>query len=86
MELSERMMVERYELGNAQEDAALRNRGGLSLGLLTLVLTATPGVLVVALGEALCTAGTIWSCLERSSATAGGAHDRHRPEPTRLTG
>ena len=53
MELSERMMVERYELGNAQEDAALRNRRGLSLGLLTLVLTATLGVLVVALGEAL---------------------------------
>ena len=32
MELSERMMVERYELGNAQEDAALRNHGGLSWG------------------------------------------------------
>ena len=53
MELSERMMVERYELGNAQEDAALRNHGGLSLGLLTLALTAILGVLLVAMGEAL---------------------------------
>ena len=32
MELSERMMVERYELGRAQEDAALRSHGGRSLG------------------------------------------------------
>jgi hypothetical protein len=53
MELSERMMVERYELGKAQEDPALRSRGGLSLGLLTLALTATLGILVVAMGEAL---------------------------------
>jgi hypothetical protein len=53
MDLSERMMVERYELGNAQEDAALRNRGGLSLWLVTVALTATLVVLVVALGEAL---------------------------------
>lgn len=53
MELSERTMVERYELGNAQEDAALRSHGGLSLGLLTLVLTAILGVLLVAMGQAL---------------------------------
>ncbi len=53
MELSERMMVERYELGNAQEDAALRNHGGLSLGLLTFALIAIFGVLLVAMGEAL---------------------------------
>jgi len=53
MELSERMMVERYELGNAQEDAALRNHGGRSLGLLTLALVAIFGVLLVALGEAI---------------------------------
>ena len=53
MELSERMMVERYELGNAQEDAALRNHGGLGLGLLTVALVAIFGVLVVAMGEAL---------------------------------
>ena len=53
MELSERMMVERYELGKAQEDAALRNHGGPSLGLLTLVLAAIFGILLVAMGEAL---------------------------------
>ena len=53
MELSERMMVERYELGNAQEDAALRSRGGRSLGLLTLALAAIFAVLAVAMGEAL---------------------------------
>ena len=53
MELSERMMVERYELGNAQEDSALRNHGGLSLWLLTLALVAVLGVLLVAMGEAL---------------------------------
>lgn len=53
MELSEQMMVERYELGNAQEDAALRSHGGFSLGLLTLVLTAILGVLLVAVGSAL---------------------------------
>jgi hypothetical protein len=53
MELSEQMMVERYELGNAQENAALRNHGGLSLGLLGLVLTAILGILLVAVGEAL---------------------------------
>ncbi len=53
MELSEQMMVERYELGNAQEDAALRSHGGRSLWLLTLVLTAILGVLLVAVGDAL---------------------------------
>jgi hypothetical protein len=53
MELSERMMVERYELGNAQEDAALRSRGRLSVGLLTLALTAIAGALVVATVEAV---------------------------------
>lgn len=53
MELSERMMVERYELGSAQEDAALRNRGGLGLGLLTIALVAIFAVLAVAMGEAL---------------------------------
>ncbi len=53
MELSEQMMVERYELGNAQEDAALRSHGGLSLGILTLVLTAILGVLLFAVGDAL---------------------------------
>jgi len=53
MELSERMMAERYELGNAQEDAALRNRGGLSVGLLTLALAATAGILLVAMIQAL---------------------------------
>jgi hypothetical protein len=53
MELSERMMVERYELGSAQEDAALRNHGGLGLGLLTIALIAIFAVLAVAMGEAL---------------------------------
>lgn len=53
MELSERMMIERYELGNAQENPALRNRGGRSLGVLTLVLAAIFAILAVALGEAL---------------------------------
>jgi len=53
MELSERMMVERYELGSAQEDAALRSRGGRSLGILTLALVAIFAVLAVAMGEAL---------------------------------
>jgi hypothetical protein len=53
MELSERMMVERYELGNAQENAALRSHGGRSVGLLTLALVAIFGVLVVAMSEAL---------------------------------
>lgn len=51
MELSERMMVERYELGSAQEDAALRTRGTLSVGLLTLTLTVTVGILLVAVVE-----------------------------------
>lgn len=51
MELSERMMAERYELGSAQEDAALRSPGGLSVGLLMLTLTATAGVLLVAMIE-----------------------------------
>ena len=53
MELSEQMMVERIELGNAQEDAALRNHGGVGLGLLTLVLATIVGILLVAVGEAL---------------------------------
>lgn len=53
MELSERMMVERYELGYAREDAALRSRGGLSVGLLTLALTTTLGILLVAMIESL---------------------------------
>ena len=48
MELSERMMVERYELGNAQEDAALRSGGGVGIGVLTVALTAIAGLLVVA--------------------------------------
>lgn len=52
MELSERMMVERYELGNAQEDAALRSHGGLSVGVLTLALTAIAATLIVATVEA----------------------------------
>ena len=53
MELSERMMVERYELGNAQEDAALRSHGGFGLGLLTLALAATAALLVVATIQAV---------------------------------
>jgi hypothetical protein len=53
MELSEQMMVVRYELGRAQEDAALRSNGGLSLGLLTVALAAIVAVLLVAVGEAL---------------------------------
>lgn len=53
MELSERMMIERYELGDAQEDAALRIHGPLSVGLLTLALTATAGILVVAMIQAV---------------------------------
>ena len=53
MELSERMMVERYELGNAQDDAALRNHGGRSLWFLTLALTTILVVLLIATGEAL---------------------------------
>jgi hypothetical protein len=53
MELSERMMVERYELGNAQEDAALRSGGGAAIGLLTLALTATAAILLVGTIETL---------------------------------
>ena len=49
MELSERMMTERYELGYAREDAALRSRGEKSVAILTLALAATAGVLLVAL-------------------------------------
>lgn len=52
MELSERMMVERYELGNAQEDAALRNHGGAAMGILTLALAAIAALLIVATIEA----------------------------------
>lgn len=53
MKLSEQMMVERYELGNAQEDAALRSHRGPGLGILTLVLSAIVGVLFIAVGDAL---------------------------------
>jgi hypothetical protein len=53
MELSERMMAERYELGSAQEDAALRIRSGLSVAVLTLALTATAGILLLAMIETL---------------------------------
>ena len=53
MELSERMMAERYELGYAREDAALRSRGALSVALLTLALTATAGILLVALVQSV---------------------------------
>lgn len=52
MELSERMMVERYELGTAQEDAALRSRSDVGVGLLTLALTATAALLLVATVQA----------------------------------
>ena len=52
MELSERMMVSRYELGNAQEDAALRSHGGLGMGILTAALAAIAGLLVAATIEA----------------------------------
>jgi hypothetical protein len=52
MELSERMMVSRYELGNAQEDAALRSHGGLGMGILTLALAAIAALLVAATIEA----------------------------------
>jgi hypothetical protein len=47
MQLSERMMIERYELGSAREDAALRPRGGAALTALTLTLTATAVLLIV---------------------------------------
>ena len=47
MQLSERMMIERYELGSAREDAALRARGGAALTALTLTLTATAVLLIV---------------------------------------
>lgn len=53
MELSDRMMAERYELGSAQENAALRIRSGLSVGLLTLALTATAGLLLFATIQAV---------------------------------
>ena len=53
MELSERMMVERYELGSSQDDAALRIRGPVSVGLLTAALAAIAGVLSVALIQAV---------------------------------
>ena len=52
MELSERTMVDRYELGNAQEDAALRSNGGAGIGLLTLALAAIAALLVAAAIEA----------------------------------
>jgi hypothetical protein len=48
MELSERMMVERYELGIAREDSALRVKSGAAVGSLVLVLTAIAGLLTVA--------------------------------------
>jgi hypothetical protein len=53
MELSERMMVERYELGDAQEDAGLRSRGGAAVALLTGALIATAATLLVATIETL---------------------------------
>jgi hypothetical protein len=53
MELSERMMVERYELGNANEDAALRSRSGVAVGVLVLALMAVAGILLVATIETI---------------------------------
>ena len=52
MELSERMMTERYELGSAREDAALRPRGGAAVTALTLALMAMAALLIVAVVQA----------------------------------
>ena len=77
MELSERTMVERYELGNARGGAALRSHGGLSLWLLTLALTATLVILLVAMGDArrLGSSGRAWGAVR----DGGRADDRRRP-------
>ena len=47
MELSERMMVERYELGMAREDAALRVKSGAAVGALLVAMTAICALLAV---------------------------------------
>lgn len=59
MNLSERMQIERYELGDADSDAALRARGTTAVALLTVVLAAIVGVL----GYATVTAIDGWAHL-----------------------
>jgi len=48
MQLSERMQIERYELGDASNDSALRIRGGVAVGALTVALSALAATLLVA--------------------------------------
>ena len=53
MELSERMMIERFELGDAQQDRALRSRGGLGPSVLVIALTLVAAALAVATVQAV---------------------------------
>jgi hypothetical protein len=46
MTLSERVQVERFELGDARNDAALRPKGQLAVPVLSVVLVATAAVLI----------------------------------------
>jgi hypothetical protein len=46
MQLSERMMVERYELGDAQQDSALRSHGDKAVTAFTISMVALAGLLI----------------------------------------
>jgi hypothetical protein len=46
MTLSERVQVERFELGDARNDAALRPKGEGAVATLSIVLAATAAVLI----------------------------------------
>jgi hypothetical protein len=48
MELSERMMIERYELGIARENTALRAKSGAAVGSTIVFLAAISVLLTVA--------------------------------------
>lgn len=52
MELSERMQVERYELGRAADDAALRSRGAVAVPVLTFILAGLAALLTLAATQA----------------------------------
>jgi hypothetical protein len=47
MELSERMRVDRYELGSAREDSALRVNGRAAVAVTTVLLSAIGALLTV---------------------------------------
>jgi len=53
MELSERMMVERYELGSARDDNALRIKGRAAVGVTTVLLAAIATLLLVGTIESI---------------------------------